>query len=419
MTLTGDLVRLRLDRLAFGGEAVGRSPEGAAVFVAFGAPGDLVEVRLEEVARRYLRGRLTRVLEPGAARVEPRCPLAGRCGGCQWQHVDRPQQLAGKQAVVERSLRPLGVLPRPILSPSPAWGYRTRARFSVARQVAGLKAWRSHEVLAIATCPLLDERLDRGLARAATTLQALLPDETSLSAILGRAEYDCHAGGGRQEPALQLAVSATGHALFDAASRLVGKEGIAGVLVGDRPIGRPALDTAYPGELPFLTRADGFAQPSREGNLALRRVLAELLPERIGDVLELYAGDGNLSRTLLPRAGSLVAVESSPAAGRLVGNVPGVEVVRHDAAHAAATLASQGRRFDWVVLDPPRSGARDAAAAIARLADHVVYVSCDPMTFARDAALLVGAGFVLAEVVPLDLMPHTYHVELVARLERR
>jgi 23S rRNA (uracil1939-C5)-methyltransferase len=136
-------------------------------------------------------------------------------------------------------------------------------------------------------------------------------------------------------------------------------------------------------------------------------------------VLELHAGDGNFTRDLVGPARPVIAVESDAAAvARLRRNVPAAVAVVEPVERAAARLANAGERFDLVVLDPPRTGAPDLAPLLARLAPRVVYISCDPMTLARDAAALRTIGLAPTRARGIDLMPQTFHVETVCCFER-
>src|SRR5207253_5299087 len=128
------------------------------------APGDRVRVRITDARASFARGELVEVIAPSPARVAPPCGyfVAG-CGGCQWQHVARPAQLAAKQAIVEGALRKTGAIIAPIADPAPAYHWRRRARFHVAGGKLGLYAAGSHRVLPLAHCPQLEPALDAPL----------------------------------------------------------------------------------------------------------------------------------------------------------------------------------------------------------------------------------------------------------------
>ena len=388
---TGREVELALDSLAFGGEAVGRDDGGRVVFVAGGAPGDRVLVRLVEDKRKFARGELVRVLAPGAARVDAPCPIVDRCGGCPWQHVALDAQLAAKQAIVARALGKLGVEVAPIVPSPAALGYRTRARMTVRGGAIGFAGRRSHEIVDVERCIALDPALDAGMQAARRALGPLAGEEGAIAGLV-------------RDGAVEIAVTAGERAdrarLRAAASALVGQAGIARVTVDD-----PSAPAA------------GFAQANAAQNATLQRLVRDAARADGLRVLELYAGDGNFTRVLGARGG--VAVEGDrPAAARLRAfALPGWQVESQPAAAAVGKL--RGERFDVVLLDPPRAGAADVVADLpAFLPERIVYVSCDPMTLARDLGTLAHHGYRARIAWPVDMMPQTWHIEVVVLVEK-
>jgi 23S rRNA (uracil1939-C5)-methyltransferase len=338
-------VQLRIEGLAFGGEAVGRDESGRVVFVPGGAPGDLVEVRLVEEKKRFARGELVRVLEPGASRVTPPCAVADRCGGCPWMHVSLETQRAAKEEIVRRALRKLDVEVRQIVALGPALGYRVRARWTRRGNAVGYAARRSHEIVDVERCPALVPALEAAMLAE----KSRVPEGGSLSA-------------------------------------LISPEGV----------------VTFTGE---------FAQANHAGNDELRRLVRQFVAPA-SRVLELYAGSGNFTRDLVELAREGLAVEGEPSAAERLGRL----LQPHAGWHALAAPVAKTRfdgRFDVVVLDPPRAGAAEVIERIAQVTDRIVYVSCDPMTLARDLERLGWRG----QAQPVDMMPHTSHVEVVAYMQ--
>ena len=233
-------MKLTITALAAGGDGVARDDSGRVTFVPRTAPGDVVEVRVVKSTTSYARAALVEVLTPGA-RVDPACPHFARgCGGCSWQHVAYPAQLAAKQAIVAGALRKLDVVVHPIATPAPPLGWRRRARFHVQRGVTGLFAEGTHTLLPIDHCPQLDPALEPALARP-------------------------HADG-------ELAI-ALGHR------------------------GEIAVDDEVVELEPGLTiRARDFAQASAAANAALIACARAALGPGPGTLLELHAGAGNFTR---------------------------------------------------------------------------------------------------------------------------
>jgi 23S rRNA (uracil1939-C5)-methyltransferase len=403
---------VRIESLAYGGDAVARDGEGRVVFVEGGAPGDELEVTIVEERKGWARGELARIRRPGEPRVEPPCPhFAAGCGGCQWQHVDVGAQRAAKEEIVRRALRRVAPPDRiaPIAAPAPDYGWRRRARLHVSTGQIGYRARRSHRLVDVESCPQLEPPLDEALQAIRRELLPSLDGAGDLELLLG--------GRGDVHVALRGRAADPAH--------LLGQAGIVGVGIG-LGVGVEYVDLADD-DLPFLARADVFAQASAAGNGELRRLVREAAGEGTR-ALELHAGSGNFTRELAARYREIVAVEEGGAAvelGRrnlaLRGLDERVTWRVEPAERAVRELADAGAVFDVVLLDPPRTGiGSEAAARLATLAPRIVYVSCDPNTLARDLEALVAAGAHEVErVAPLDLMPQTFHVETVVTLRRR
>lgn len=391
------IVDLHIASLAAGGDGVARDASGRVTFVPRTAPGDRVRVKLVTEKASFARGELLEVLAPSASRVAPACSAFERgCGGCQWLHVDRPAQLETKQALVASALRGLdGLVIEPIADPAPSLGWRRRARFHSRNGRLGLYVGRTREVVPLARCPQLDPALDAALQFLASKS---LPDGEV--ALLANARGEVAVGIERE---------------WAPASALIGHAGIVGVLAGPTSRwGEPVLE--IDADPQFLVGASGvwvgpwdFAQASATGNAALVEIARTALGPGPGVVLELYAGSGNLTRAFSADGWTVHPTDIVEPA-RAIPNFSVGSVER--------ILASAGST-DAVVLDPPREGAAAAVSGIAALAPRtIVYVSCDPATLARDASRIVAAGYRADRAWPVDLMPHTAHVEVVLRLVR-
>ena len=378
-----------IERLAAGGAGVGHAPDGRVVFVADTAPGDRVQVRAVEEHPKWLRGEVETLEAPGPGRVDPRCSLFGRCGGCAWQHLGYDTQLAAKADILRDALTRIGGLTLPgaiEVVPSPPYGYRGRARVGVARGVVGFRRLRSHALEPASACPVLVPELEAALAALAAAPPARDGEIELCAGDDGRVR--AWGPGGLLYGAAELAIDA----------------------------GRARIGVS-PGV--FF-----------QGNARLRGTLLAAVLEAAGRgarALELCAGAGFFSFGLAERFREVLAVESSPPAVRdLRRNIAasGVENVRVACAPLERFLAGAGpREFapDAIVLDPPRTGlgaplAKDLAAAAS--AARVVYVSCEPATLARDLAVLTAEGLRLVSLRGFDLFPQTAHVEAIAVLER-
>ena len=381
--------RATIERLAAGGEGVAHAPDGRVVFVAGAAPGDQVRVRVVEEHPKWLRGELEALEEPGPGRVEPRCALFGRCGGCAWQHLDYETQRTAKAEILRDALVRIGGLALPgavEVVASPPYGYRGRARVGVARGVVGFRRLRSHALEPAAACPVLVPELERALAALGASPPARDGEIELCAGDDGRVR--AWGPGGLLHGEAQLAIDAG-----------------------------PARVAVSPGV--FF-----------QGNACVRGALLDAVLDAAGRgrrALELCAGAGFFTVGLAGRFAEVLAVESS---------APAVRDLRRNLAASAATnvrvecaplerfLASAAARdfaADAIVVDPPRTGlgaalARELAAAAGGA--RVVYVSCAPATLARDLAVLAAEGLRLRSVQGFDLFPQTPHVEAIALIER-
>lgn len=441
---------LRIEGIAHGGDGVGTLPDGRKVFVPLTAPGDLVSIEGLELKGQHARARLAEVLEAGQERVAFGCPHAERCGGCQLQQISMGAQGEAKERAFYEALARIGGTPRDavgdaraiVSSPSP-FRYRIRARLHVRDGKLGYLRRGSHELEAVKECHLLVPELERlalavGEALSRKPIPGLRDVELCIGAD-GQGAIALH-----PDPKAAPSWADKAPKIFDgiaglrgivalpppakpAAGRRAappGSGGPARKIFGDPVVARQA--PLAPG-VRLLGRPDAFAQANAEGNEALVRAAVEGLRVESGDeILELYCGAGNFTFALAGRAARVTAVEEAgislelarrAAAEAKVGNV---RFIAGDAGKVAEDFAREGRKFDLVLLDPPRAGARGLAESLALLAPRrIAYVSCDPATLARDVGALRALGYEALSAVPVDMFPQTYHVEGVVILERR
>jgi 23S rRNA (uracil1939-C5)-methyltransferase len=414
---------VRIESLAHGPHGVARV-DGKVHFVRHTAPGDLVEVEVEEDHRAYAYARMTRLHEPGPARRTAPCPYLPRCGGCSWQHVAYGAQAAAKETTVRDLLgRVAGLDPRvvrPIVRAAEEYGYRRRLSLRVEGKEVGFLAAASHDVVPVERCLLAQQRIDGAIPLAARWVGGL---ETRVKRVEVVATGD--------EDRVVLIAQADGDLVPADAERceavLREEPRVAGLVLRGRgfrrTFGADRVRVPLEGTDEMWLRAGDFSQVSDHGNADLIRVVLDLAAvtarERVAD---LYAGAGNLSLPLARRAAHVSAVERTPSSveaarenARRLG-IANLELTTGPAERVLRNWARRGVRFDVVVLDPPRGGAADAMRPLLELAPaRIVYVSCNPATLARDLKTL-ARRYELEAVQPIDVFPQTYHVEAVALL---
>ena len=379
---------LRIESLVFGGAGLAHGPDGRVVFIAFAAPGELVEAQVEREYQDYIEAVTTRVIEPSPDRVEPRCALFGECGGCQLQHMAYPAQLAAKEAVVREQLRRIGRLDeslvRPIVGAAEPWGYRNHLRFSTGKQFGdvGYISRRGRGLLKVESCPIADP-----------WVSDLLPKLQGLGAGLHQVQvrHSPATGTFLVNPAIPGAPVATGQKSY--MEELAGKR--------------------------FLVSASAFFQVNAPQAEEMVRLVGEALPERGELLIDGFAGVGTFAVIFADRFERVLAIEESNSAARdseaNLRQAPNVEMLAGKVEDVLPELEIQP---DAIVLDPPRPGcAPIVLSAIKEFRPRVVvYVSCNPATLARDLRVLVDGGYRLEWVTPLDMFPQTGHIECVSRL---
>jgi 23S rRNA (uracil1939-C5)-methyltransferase len=415
--------QITIERLVSGGHGLGRI-NGKVILVPFSAPGDVVT--LDEVpARKGVNwGNIKRILSPSPARISPFCPHYTLCGGCQLQHIAYEAQLECKRLMLDDALRRLAGLKDVEVCacvPSPAQTtYRSRARFHCHRDQIGFHKARSNVVHPLESCPLLSDRINACLSRLAAHL--------SSHPLKGLSEIQMmEDNGGRVVLTLEM-------------------DGLPGVKVVDglREVGAAAAVARAGrrtqqlwGESHCAVSVDG--RTFRVSPSSFFQANASLLPGLVqhalaavrGDApamaVELYAGVGLFSIMLSERVKRIMAVEwnrdaAENAAANLTANrIENVETLALSAEDALDSLIAEKAKPELVVMDPPREGLSNSVRS--KLLDvspqQMIYVSCNPATLARDLKSLVSTGrYRLEHVTPLDMFPHTAHIECVCSLER-
>lgn len=416
----------RIESLAHGPHGVARI-EGKVHFVRGAAPGDELEVEVEEDHRSFAYARVTGVLAPGPARREPPCPYLPRCGGCPWQHVTYAAQAAAKEHSVRDLLARVGgidpSLVRPIVQAASEYHYRRRLSLRVVDREVGFLAAASHDLVPIEHCLLGSERLDGAVTLARDFVRAL-GTRINRVEIVATGDDERIAIVAQADGELVAADAEVGESVLRRVPRIAALvmrgKGFRRVW-GDDRVRVPLLD----GDEMWL-RAGDFSQVSDHGNAEIiRLVLEHAAVAEHHRVADLYAGAGNLSLPLARRAGVVIAVERNPTAveaarenARRLG-ITNLELATGPTETVLRGWTKRALRVDTVVLDPPRSGAAEATSSLLALApSRIVYVSCNPATLARDLKTL-ARGYRVELVQPIDLFPQTYHVEAVALLQRR
>jgi 23S rRNA (uracil1939-C5)-methyltransferase len=417
-------VSVRLDIREIGARGDGIAElDGLRYFVPFTLPGETVEAEPRDKRGEGITADLLEVLAPSRHRETPPCAHFKVCGGCALQHWRRDAYTAWKVELIQRALTQRGVdVPRfePPLVGAP--GERRRADFVLRRQgrhvLAGFHERASPRIVDVGTCVVVRPGLNALLEPLRATLAMVLPDGGAADAIVNETDSGLDL---LLRPHRRLDLSIERR---EALVALAERADLARLSWGDRASAEPLVVRRVPllifGEARVEPPPGAFLQATKRAEQAMRAVVAAWTGDapRLAD---LFAGIGALS---LGRAGKLALFESDrPAiaaveasARRLGGGKATAE--RRDLFRNPLTAAELAV-FDAILLDPPRAGAAAQSAELARAkAARVVYASCDPGSFARDARLLQDGGYRLEKLLPLDQFLWSPHVELIALFAR-
>lgn len=463
----GTVLELEIDRLAFGGRGVATTDDGLLVLVEDALPGQRVRARIRRVGKAFTEARIERVLRQSPAAVAPRCSHFGVCGGCRLQHLDYPAQLAAKRDQVKEILERIGGFAEPPVEeaiPSPrTYGYRNKMEYSfgdmrwLSREEieCGGEASRRHFALGLHP----RRRWDRVIQLE----ECHLPQPRSVEIV--KAVQEAAAGSDRvpfstktHEGFWRFLVIRegvrTGQWMVDIVTsdeadafgeidRLAAElkarfpqittvthtlsRARAAVAVGERMrvLEGPGFIEEEIAGLTFRISPGTFFQTNTEGAERLYKQARYLAGLQGGErVYDVYCGTGAIALLMAEQASEAVGFERAPSAvidARANAELNGIDNVRFIEGDAAELLkggAAWGAP-DAVILDPPRAGLHpDLRKVLPGLgAERLVYVSCNPTTLARDLKELSANGFGLQVVQPVDMFPHTPHVECIALLE--
>lgn len=425
---------------------------GLPVIVEQTIPGEVVEIKIIKVTGRLAVGKLNRVVKPAQERAMPFCPVFQRCGGCSLQHIRYGAQLALKTEMFKDSLQNIGqrenVVIHDMLGMPQPLHYRNKAQYPVGRQkgaaVIGFYANRSHEIIEHPACAVQAESLDRvkavfedfmvrsrlsvydeerqeGLIRYLMLRVGMYTGEIMVMIVVN----------GNDFPGRKLLIQALTAAVPEIRSVVLNvNERHTNVILGPKykvVYGQDAI-TDQLGGCQFVISPQSFYQV----NPAQTEVLYRKIVEYAGlhgkeTVVDLYSGIGTIALFLARQAQHVYGVENVPDAvndarrNAKINSNKNVHFISGDAAQVMTELNEQGVRADVVVLDPPRKGceARVLQTLVRTPPARIVYVSCNPAALAIDLRYLNEHGFRAAEVQPVDMFPHTAHVECVVRIERR
>ena len=454
-----ETITIKIDDLAMGGEGVGHSPStslgaGIAVFVPNSVPGDELKIRLIELKKNFGRGEIVEIVKPSADRVAQRCPLAKACGGCQWQHVAYPAQLKYKTKIVKDTLIRIGKLTNikvhDIIGMKEPWGFRNKIQYPISggsgrggKIAMGYYRQGTHSVVDIDSCPIEHPKLSKAAKIVKDTLNRLGYSAPARDGGKGLFRFlRARMGFGTGEMMLTFVTSEKGiPGAKNLCKEIIGmcnKESInivgicqnlnsryTNVIMGDQNWTIWGRDFIYDKmkDLKFKVSNTSFYQT----NPIQTEVLYDKAVELSGltgneTVIDAYSGIGTVALWFAKHAQFVYGIEEVKAAVQDASEnaeMNHIENCRFSIGKVEKIL-SELKEGDALILDPPRGGCEDKV--LRTIVDSkfrkVVYISCNPSTLARDLAYLSANGFDVKEVQPVDMFPHSFHIETVTSLVR-
>jgi 23S rRNA (uracil1939-C5)-methyltransferase len=437
-----------LDKLTYGGEAMGRLPDGRAVFIPFGLPGETVRIRATQEKQNFARGEILEILKPSADRITAKCKHFYRpplhqgeglgvrgemrvsCGGCHYQHLPYEKQLLVKADILRDQLQRIGKIEKPPVQPtfpSPdPWNYRNHVQFHLTDD--GKVGYIFHD----SSLPILGEGL--GVRENVRAIEECHLPEPAIDSFWRELQFESRMNLER----VSLRTGANDNLMLilesdtEETPELEIEADISVIhIYEDHPVviaGSDVLTIQILGKDFHISAPSFFQVNTQMAEKMVEHIISNLQPLISTDqpitLLDLYCGVGLFSKFFAPKYAKVIGIESSPSACEdFVINLDefdNVELYEGAAEEILPALASQLTQPIHMIVDPPRAGLdKRALDAILQINPQVIaYVSCDPSTFARDAARLIKGGYTLQQVTPFDLFPQTYHIESISIFTR-
>lgn len=440
---------LQIHGLGHRGEGIGKI-DGFTIFVEGAIPGDEIKTKIIKVKNNYAIGRLEKVIAPSTDRISPPCPIAEKCGGCQIQQIDYQKQLEYKTQLVKDNIERIGkikdIIIHPTIGMKDPWNYRNKAQFPIGEEggvVLGFYASKSHKIISTDQCliqhPINDkiikivkefingfgisiynEEQYEGLLRHVVTKVGFTTGEIMVVLVInGESLLHSEKLVNRLKESIPNISSVYLNINKKRGNVILGKDNR--LLYGKEYI------VDYIGDIRFEISPLSFFQINPvQTKVLYEKALEYANLEGNEIVYDAYCGIGTISLFLAKKAKKVIGVEIVEQAiedakrNAKINNIENVEFYAGKAEEIIPKLYRQGDQADVIVVDPPRKGCDEKLldTIIQMKPQHMVYVSCNPSTLARDLNYLEKGGFKAVEVQPVDMFPHTMHVECVVLMSR-
>lgn len=452
--IQGDIIKFKITEINNEGEGIVRlGDERFVVFVPDALPEEVVVCRIVRAKKNYAVAKVLERENDSSIRIPPLCPLFGKCGGCQLQHIDYTSQLALKRKNVYDAVKRIGGVTDPTVNkciPSPSqWGYRNKTSLPVQNDrsqklITGFYKKRSHDIVPFKGCPILLPKLESnvtsiirdlkdagfqgwneknnnliGFIRHLVFRTSRFTDQSLCAVVAGRSA--------NKNEIQKLKNIAAGHSNNIRGMVFNENKSKGNFIWGDKfssiygdSIMQETLD-----KYKFNLEVSSFFQINPEQTLNLYKYASKLSTgESFENILELYSGVGTLTAFLSENAKHVTAVEEWPPASKYLKINAELNELENITSYSGSaediSEALSKEKFDTVVLDPPRTGCNPRViGSIIKIAPQkIVYVSCAPATLARDIKILISQGYIIKNIQPFDMFPQTGHIETVVSMSK-
>jgi 23S rRNA (uracil1939-C5)-methyltransferase len=431
-----------IEKMAFGGAGVAHI-NGKVCFVPYTVVGDTTKIEILSEKKSFLLGKVIEIVDPSPSRVVPECPVFGRCGGCDWQHMEYASQLEAKEEIFAEILWRIGRVERTLIEPIAAatdpYGYRSRIQLKLRRATGethiGFFMTGSHYVVDLpGRCAISCEPINRVFLELREMMDKF-PEPEKIPQIDisvgddGKIILIYHYIGDRRREVIGF-LDDDNHRLSCVEGVFVqsGRKATIEKVYGLESISYSVNGSSLEGTSPMRlhTSRGGFSQVNySQNNVIIDTVLQWLRPCGEEHVLDLYCGNGNFSMPLARFCATVTGFEDFGQSIRDAGynkkmnNLTNAGFETTDVVAGVKKLIDAGKKYDFVLLDPPRTGAAETVKLIPSLSpEKILYISCDPPTLARDINFLKKMGYEVVKCRPIDMFPQTYHTESVTLLKK-
>lgn len=445
-----EIFTVKIQKLLYGGKSLAKI-DGFPVFVEGGCPEDIAEIKIVKRNKSYAIGQIVDLKTPSLYRVKPFCPMHNVCGSCGLQNISYEEQLQQKRLIVQETISKIygeNIDVLPVKFPKNNKNYRHKVQYPISqtkvskRIIAGYYKKNSHEAINIKYCPVQPEILDEVtefIRTAASEFNITGYDEKCHSGLLRHVVYRISRFSGKILVTLVINSDKIDKNLNKFSSKLMSFENVTGVvanfntaktnvITGKRSVCVCGDDFIIEkiGDVQYKVSSGSFFQVNPESAEIIFNTAKEMIKANVENpsILDAYSGVSAFGLQMKDFAKEIICVEESKSStddakfNVQLNNAENVTVINDDASRTFEKFVNDGKKFDVVLLDPPRKGCSfESLDYAAKLSSKlIVYVSCNPSTLAKDMRYLSDKGFEPKYVQPVDMFCHTPHIESVALL---